>query len=244
MVGVAVVAVAAAHDDMVHQLDVHHLAGLVHTLGQAVVLHAGIGIVARVVMGEDDARRQALDGWAQDHLDVGHCHGGAAAADADTLLDLLGVVEQHDHDFLVVKVIHAGTQVVVGVITAGDLEALFKFLLLITARQLQGGKNFDGLDLADTVVVLHQVVDALAGDEVEFVVVVAQDALAQVNDRLAWRAHPQQDGEQFGSGQAPEAMFLGFLARAVLLRHSLLDIATRQWLVVLFLLHQLRILNY
>ena len=72
MVVVAVVAAATAHDDMVHQLDVHHLAGLMHALGQAVVLHAGIGVVAGMVMGEDDTRRQALDGGPQDHLDVGH----------------------------------------------------------------------------------------------------------------------------------------------------------------------------
>ena len=244
MVVVAVVAAAAAHDDMVNELDIHHLAGLMDTFGQAVVLLAGIGVVAGVVMRQDNARCKPFDGWPQDHLDVGDSHGGASAADAHAFLNLFGVVEQDDHDFLMVKVFHAGAQVVVSIFATGDFESFLEFFLLVTACQFQGGKNFDGLDLADAVVVLHQIADALAGDEVEFVVVVAQDALAQVNDRLARRAHPQQDGEQFGSGQAPEAMFLGFLARAVLLRHSLLDIATRQWLVVLFLLHQLRILNY
>ena len=56
MVVVAVVVTTAAHDDVVHHLDVHDLAGLVDTFGQAVVLHAGLGIVAGVVVGQDDAR--------------------------------------------------------------------------------------------------------------------------------------------------------------------------------------------
>ena len=55
MVVVAVVAVAAADDDVVHELDVHDLAGLVDALGQTVVLSAGVGIVAGVVVGQDDA---------------------------------------------------------------------------------------------------------------------------------------------------------------------------------------------
>ena len=107
MVVVAVVVAAAAHDDVVHELDVHHLPGLVHTLGQAVDLHAVLGVVPGMVMGQDDARREALDSRAKDHLDVGNGHGGAAAADAHTLFDLFGVVEQYDHDLLVVKVLHA-----------------------------------------------------------------------------------------------------------------------------------------
>ena len=146
------------------------------------------------------------------------------------------MVEQDDHDFLVVEVLHACSQVVVGVLTASDLEPLLEFLLLVAACQLQCGEYLDGLDLADAVVVLYQVVDALAGDEVEFIVIVAQDALAQVHDRLARRAHPEQDGQQLGGREAPEAMFLGLLAGTVLLGDGLLDIAGSHQ-VFLFLLH-------
>ena len=243
MVGIAVVVAAAAHDDVVHQLDVHHLAGLVDAFGEAVVLHTGVGIVAGVVMGEDDSRGEPFDSGPQDHLDVGNGHGRAAAADAHTLFDLLGVVEQHDHDFLVVEVIHARAQVIVGVIAAGDFEAFLEFLLLVAARQFQGGKNLDGLDLADAVVVLDQVVDALAGDEVELVVVITQNALAQVNNRLARRTHPQQDGQQLGRGEAAEAVLLSLLARAVLLGDGLLDVARSRQLTIVFLFHQLTLIS-
>ena len=56
MVVVTVVVAAAAHDDVVHQLDVHHLTGLVDALGEAVVLLAGLGVVAGMVVSQDDAR--------------------------------------------------------------------------------------------------------------------------------------------------------------------------------------------
>ena len=134
------------------------------------------------------------------------------------------MVEQHDHDFLVVEVLHAGTQVFVGIVAARDFETLVKLLLLVASCQFQGSEDFDGLDLADAVVVLHQVIDALACDEVEFVVIVTQDALAQVHDRLARCAHPEQDSQQLGGGQVPEAVFLGLLARTVFLGNRLLDV--------------------
>ena len=147
------------------------------------------------------------------------------------------MVEQHDQDFLVVEVFHAWAQVTIGVVAARDFEPLLKFFLLVTARQFQCGKYLDGLDLADAVIVLHQVVDALAGDEVEFVIVVAQDALAQVNNRLARRAHAQQDGEQLGGREAAKAVLLGLFARAVLLGDRVLDVARPRQLVVFFLFH-------
>ena len=237
MVVVAVVAAAAAHDDVVDELDVHHLAGLVHTLGQTVVLHTGIGVVAGMVVGQDNARGQALNGGSKDHLDVGNSHCGASTADAHTLLNLLGMVEQNDHDFLVVEVLHAGAQILIGIIAAGDLETLLEFLLLIAACQFKCSENLDGFDLTDAVVVLDQVFYAFSGYLVEFAVIVAQDALAQVNDRFARRTHPQQDGEQFGSGKTTEAMLFGFLTWAVLLGDGLLDVATRHFGAVFFLLH-------
>ena len=143
-----------------------------------------------------------------------------------------------------IQVVHACLQVTIGVLAAGDFEAFVKFLLLVTARQFQSGEDFDGFDFADAMVVLHQVVNALAGDEVEFVVVVAQDALAQVNHRLAWRAHTEQDGEQFGSGETSEAVLLGLLTRAVLLRHRLFDVACAHRLAILSFLYHIRILSY
>ena len=237
VVVVAVIAAAAADDDVVNQLDVHDLAGLVDALGEAVVLGAGVGIVAGMVVSQDDARREALDGGAQDHLDVGNGHGGATAAHLHTFLDLFGVVKQDDQHFLMVEVLHLSTQVFVGFVAAGNLEAIFKFLLLVAARQFQGSEDFNGFDLADAVVILHEVVDALAGNEIEFVVVVAQDALAQVNDRLTWGAHTKQDGEQFGSGQAVKAVLLGFLARTVLLGDRLLDVAGHCLLSIFFLFY-------
>ena len=235
MVVVTVVAAAAAHDDVVNELDVHDLAGLVDALGEAVILSAWVRVVTGMIVGQDDTRRQALDGGPQNHLDVGYGHGSAAAAHPHALLDLLGVVEQNDKHLLVVEVLHARAQILVSLVTAGDLEALLEFLLLIAARQFQGGENLDSLYLADAVVVLHQVVDSLAGDEVEFVVVVAQDALAQVNHRLARRAHPQQYGEQLGSGQAGKTMLLSLLARAVLLGNRVLDVARSRLFAVIFI---------
>ena len=87
-------------------------------------------------------------------------------------------------------------------------------------------------------IVLNQVVDALAGDEVEFVVIVAQDALTQVNHRLAWCAHTEQDGKQLSSGQASKAVLLGLLTRAVLLRHRFLDVARAHLLAIILLFHR------
>ena len=55
MVVVAVISTAAAHDDVVNQLDVHDLAGLMDALGEAVVLCTGLGIIAGVIVSQDDA---------------------------------------------------------------------------------------------------------------------------------------------------------------------------------------------
>ena len=62
MVVVTVVAAASAHDDVVNELDVHDLAGLMDALGEAVILSAGVRFVTGMIVGQDDARRQALDG--------------------------------------------------------------------------------------------------------------------------------------------------------------------------------------
>lgn len=186
---------------MVVEGNAHGVAGALDALRERVVLEAGARVVARVVVGNNDAAGQVGDGVLEDDFLV--AHGGCCAAYAHQLaaFHVLGAVEQQYPHLLVLLVEHEGAQVAVGGVGVGDLVVVVELLALEAPRYLYSGKDFHRFHFAHAAIHAREVAVSASGYLVDFVVMVTQDALAQLHHALATAAAAQDDCKELGRRQ-------------------------------------------
>ena len=124
------------------------------------------------------------DGVLEDNFLIAHSCRCATSAHQFAPFHMLGTVEQQHPHLLMFLVEHERAQVAIGGIGIGNLEVVFKLFSLKPACNLNGGEYLNGFYFSHTSIHTRQVAVFVACDFVNLVVVIVEDALAQLHNAL------------------------------------------------------------
>ena len=201
-------------DDVVNDVDVEEFPCSGEFLGQQTVFFAWSGASRWMVVAEDEGGSADVDGILENDFRVGNGMSDSAFADAFSLEHLVVLVEVHDEEMLLPRVVDKEQKMLVGsgrvfydVVGAGfgDTSALAQF---------QSGHDGNSLGLADAFV-LHQVAEGEVGKLNEVVADAVEDGTRKCYRRLCGVARTDEDGDEFGVAQCRLALVHHLLAWAV-----------------------------
>ena len=204
---------AAGQHQVVQHLDAQQLPRHHHLTGHLHVLAAGLRVARGVVVHHHDGRAALPHRLAED---VGHPHLGAvdgALVDLGHPQHVVAGVEEDDPQVLLLQQGHIGQEQVGHVAGGADDGALLGGAGQQSPAQLQGRLHLGGLGLA------HAVLGAQLPEggprQPRQSAPAGQQPRGQGDGALPPRPHPQDDGQQFGVGEAARPVLAQPLARAL-----------------------------
>ena len=150
-----------------------------------------------MIVANDDGSGTDDDGVLEDDFGVGDGERDAATTHAFHFEYLVVLVEVHDEEMLLLRVVEKREEALVGIFRVLEFVVDDGFGPTATFAEFQGGHDGDGLGLSYAFM-LHQIADTQVGKLDEVVVNTVEDGAREFHSRLFRVARSDEDGNQFG----------------------------------------------
>ena len=184
------------NNEMVHQVQSHHVASAFDALRQFVILSTGPDAAAGVVVADGKNGGIGKHSLAHDDADVDRHFRDAAVGNAQFLDESEVLVHQQHPELFHVEVLHHWVHVVVDACCRAEVRTLFALFHLPALAQFAGRYDGDGFGRTDAVV-FAKVVYVEFSQSIKVVVAVSQDAFHEVDGRFLCRTRTNEYSQQF-----------------------------------------------